>query len=39
MKEKQTKLAVMKTDAMTTRKIKPFFSAKLQLKRGALDSL
>lgn len=35
----QGKLMVTKTPAATTRKVKPFFSTKLQLKRNALESL
>ena len=35
----QGKLMVTKTPAATARKIKPFFSTKIQLKRDALASL
>lgn len=37
--KQQAKLVVNKTPGATARKIKPFFSTKLQLKRGGLDSL
>ena len=37
--KQQATLVVKKTPGLTARKIKPFFSTKLQLKRGGLDSL